>query len=95
MGQFCGTVEVEEDGLVINGHKILFFAEKDPANLPWAKLGVEVVIESTGFYTDAEKLKLTLLLVLRKLSFLLPLKTKTKLSFLALTKMNTIQLTTM
>ena len=35
----------------------MFFAEKDPANLPWAKLGVEVVVESTGFYTDAEKAK--------------------------------------
>ena len=57
MGKFDGTVEVAEDGLIINGKKILFFAEKDPANLPWAKLGVEVVVESTGFYTDAEKAK--------------------------------------
>ena len=57
MGKFDGTVEVAEDGLVINGKKILFFAEKDPAALPWAKLGVEVVVESTGFYTDAEKAK--------------------------------------
>ncbi|MBQ3102616.1 MAG: type I glyceraldehyde-3-phosphate dehydrogenase [Candidatus Gastranaerophilales bacterium] len=55
MGKFDGTVEVEADGLVINGKKILFFAEKDPAALPWAKLGVEVVVESTGFYTDATK----------------------------------------
>ena len=55
MGKFDGTVEVAEDGLVINGKKILFFAEKDPANLPWAKLGVEVVVESTGFFTDATK----------------------------------------
>ena len=55
MGQFCGTVEVVEDGLVINGKKIKFYAEKDPANLPWAELGVEVVVESTGFYTDATK----------------------------------------
>ncbi|MBR3604705.1 MAG: type I glyceraldehyde-3-phosphate dehydrogenase [Candidatus Gastranaerophilales bacterium] len=55
MGKFDGTVEVAEDGLVINGKKILFFAEKDPAQLPWAKLGVEVVVESTGFYTDATK----------------------------------------
>ena len=55
MGKFCGTVEVVEDGLVINGKKIKFFAEKDPANLPWAELGVEVVVESTGFYTDATK----------------------------------------
>jgi glyceraldehyde 3-phosphate dehydrogenase len=55
MGKFDGTVEVAEDGLVINGHKIIFFAEKDPAALPWKDLGVEVVIESTGFYTDATK----------------------------------------
>ncbi|MDD3437000.1 MAG: type I glyceraldehyde-3-phosphate dehydrogenase [Candidatus Gastranaerophilales bacterium] len=57
MGRFNGKVEVAEDGLVINGKKILFFAEKDPAALPWAKLGVDIVIESTGFYTDAEKAK--------------------------------------
>jgi glyceraldehyde 3-phosphate dehydrogenase len=57
MGKFDGTVEVADDGIIINGKKILFFAEKDPANLPWAKLGVEVVVESTGFYTDAEKAK--------------------------------------
>ncbi len=57
MGRFDGDVKAEDDGLVINGKKILFFAEKDPAVLPWAKLGVEVVIESTGFFTDAEKAK--------------------------------------
>jgi glyceraldehyde 3-phosphate dehydrogenase len=57
MGKFDGTVEVAEDGLVINGKKILFFAEKDPAQLPWKKLGVEVVVESTGFFTDATKAK--------------------------------------
>ncbi len=55
MGEFCGTVEAVEDGLVINGKKIKFYAEKDPANLPWKELGVEVVVESTGFYTDATK----------------------------------------
>ncbi len=57
MGKFDGTVEVVEDGLVINGKKIKFYAEKDPANLPWKELGVDVVVESTGFYTDAEKAK--------------------------------------
>ena len=55
MGRFDGTVEVVEDGLVINGKKIKFYAEKDPAQLPWKELGVEVVVESTGFYTDATK----------------------------------------
>ena len=57
MGKFDGEVKAEEDGLVINGKKILFFGEKDPSVLPWAKLGVEVVIESTGFFTDATKAK--------------------------------------
>ncbi|MGN0192901.1 MAG: type I glyceraldehyde-3-phosphate dehydrogenase [Candidatus Gastranaerophilaceae bacterium] len=57
MGRFDGTVEAAEDGIVVNGHKILFFAEKDPSQLPWAKLGVEVVVESTGFFTDGEKAK--------------------------------------
>lgn len=57
MGRFNGTVEVADDGLVINGKKIKFYAEKDPAALPWKDLGVDVVIESTGFYTDAEKAK--------------------------------------
>ncbi len=86
MGKFCGTVEVVEDGLVINGKKIKFYAEKDPANLPWAELGVEVVVESTGFYTDAEKAKAHIAAGAKKLSFQLLLKTKTKQSFLALTK---------
>lgn len=55
MGRFDGEVEVAEDGLIINGKKIKFYAEKDPANLPWRELGVDVVVESTGFYTDATK----------------------------------------
>jgi len=55
MGRFCGDVQVADDGLIINGKFIKFFAEKDPSALPWRDLGVEVVIESTGFYTDAEK----------------------------------------
>ena len=57
MGRFCGDVKAEDDGLVINGKKIKFYAEKDPAALPWRDLGVDIVIESTGFYTDAEKAK--------------------------------------
>ena len=57
MGRFEGTVEVADDGLVVNGKKIKFTALKDPATLPWRELGVEVVIESTGFYTDGNKAK--------------------------------------
>ena len=57
MGKFCGTVEAYEEGIIVNGKKIKFYAEKDPANLPWKDLGVDVVVESTGFFTDAEKAK--------------------------------------
>ena len=57
MGKFDGTVEAYEEGIIVNGKKIKFFAEKDPAVLPWKDLGVEVVVESTGFFTDAEKAK--------------------------------------
>ena len=55
MGKFNGTVEAYEEGIIVNGKKIKFFSEKDPAQLPWKDLGVEVVVESTGFFTDATK----------------------------------------
>jgi glyceraldehyde 3-phosphate dehydrogenase len=53
-GRFAGTVEATKDGLVINGDAMRVYAEKDPANLPWKELGVEVVLESTGRFTDKE-----------------------------------------
>jgi glyceraldehyde 3-phosphate dehydrogenase len=53
-GRFAGTVEATKDGLVINGDTMRVYAEKDPANLPWKDLGVEVVLESTGRFTDKE-----------------------------------------
>ena len=55
MGKFDGTVEAYEEGIIVNGKKIKFFAEKDPSVLPWKDLNVEVVVESTGFFTDATK----------------------------------------
>ncbi|MDR1824128.1 MAG: type I glyceraldehyde-3-phosphate dehydrogenase [Bifidobacteriaceae bacterium] len=57
VGRFPGTVDYDDDALIVNGKEIKAFAEKDPANLPWAALGVDIVIESTGFFTDAEKAK--------------------------------------
>ncbi len=57
MGRFQGEVSSYDEGIIINGKKIKFFAEKDPAQLPWKDMGVEVVIESTGFFTDGEKAK--------------------------------------
>jgi glyceraldehyde 3-phosphate dehydrogenase len=64
-GRFGGTVDskksapdkAEDDVLVVNGKDILVVSAKTPAELPWAKLGVQLVIESTGLFTDAEKAK--------------------------------------
>jgi len=53
-GRVGRTVEVDGDTLVIDGRPIKVLAERDPANLPWAELGVDVVLESTGRFTDAE-----------------------------------------
>lgn len=54
-GRFVGEIEVAGDDLVVNGQAIRILAERDPANLPWGGLGVEVVLESTGFFTEASK----------------------------------------
>jgi glyceraldehyde 3-phosphate dehydrogenase len=53
-GKFNGTVEVVEGGLKIDGKLLKILAERDPANLGWGKLGVDIVIESTGFFTARE-----------------------------------------
>ena len=49
------TVEAKDGNLMIDGREVKFFSEKDPANLPWKELDVDVVVESTGFFTDYEK----------------------------------------
>jgi glyceraldehyde 3-phosphate dehydrogenase len=54
-GHFPGEVEVTTDALIVNGHHIKVLAQRDPAQIPWGDLGVELVIESTGFFTDADK----------------------------------------
>ena len=55
-GKFPGEISVEGDSLVVNGKKIRVIAERDPANLPWKELGVEIVIESTGIFRTREKM---------------------------------------
>jgi len=52
-GRLDATVELDGDKIIVNGKPILVFAERDPANLPWGELGVDIVIESTGFFTKA------------------------------------------
>ena len=55
MGRFAGEVSYDEDGIIVDGKLIKVLAQRDPADLPWGELGVEVVVESTGFFTDGEK----------------------------------------
>jgi len=54
-GRFPGTVEVDGGDLVVNGRRLKVFAEKDPSKLPWGDLGVKVVLESTGVFTEGPK----------------------------------------
>jgi len=54
-GHFPGTVEVDGGDLVVNGRRLKVFAEKDPSKLPWGDLGVKVVLESTGVFTEGPK----------------------------------------
>ena len=51
-GRFPGTVEADENNLIVNGKSIPVYAERDPENLPWSDLGVEIVLESTGIFVD-------------------------------------------
>ena len=54
-GKFPGTVTSDAEHLIINGQKIKALAERDPKSLPWGAMGVDVVLESTGIFTDAAK----------------------------------------
>jgi len=54
-GHYHGTVEVADDGLIVDGDKIKALSVKDPAHLPWKDLGVDIVIESTGIFTNREQ----------------------------------------
>ena len=54
-GKFPGKIDVDGDAMVVNGDRIKVFAQRDPAQLPWGSLGVDLVMESTGFFTTKEK----------------------------------------
>lgn len=55
-GVFKGTIEVDgEKGLIVNGKKIRFYTERDPASIPWGESGAEYIVESTGVFTTTEK----------------------------------------
>jgi glyceraldehyde 3-phosphate dehydrogenase len=57
LGRFPLSVGYDDENIIVDGKKIRALAERDPANLPWAELGADIVIESTGFFTDATKAK--------------------------------------
>jgi glyceraldehyde 3-phosphate dehydrogenase len=59
-GRFPGEVVAREDGFTASGDEVKIFAERDPSRLPWAKLGVDIVIESTGLFKKRDKAKLHL-----------------------------------
>ena len=54
-GPYPGNVAASDDAIIIDGHKIKVFSERDPASIPWRDCGVDIVIESTGLFTDAAK----------------------------------------
>jgi len=56
-GRFAGTVSAAEGAIMVNGREVKVSAERDPANLAWGAMGVDLVVESTGFFTDATKAK--------------------------------------
>jgi len=56
-GQFKGDIKVDGNDLVVNGQKVKFYQEKDPANIPWSETGAYYVVESTGVFTTTEKAK--------------------------------------
>src|SRR5919106_4948 len=73
-GRFPGEVKAEKDALVVDGDAIRVLAEKDPAKLPWKELGVDVVLESTGRFTDRDQAALHLTGGARKVIISAPAK---------------------
>jgi glyceraldehyde 3-phosphate dehydrogenase len=59
-GKFDGEIGYDEENIIVRGHKIKVLKERDPANLPWKKLEIDVVLESTGLFTSREKAELHL-----------------------------------
>ncbi|MBS4014670.1 MAG: type I glyceraldehyde-3-phosphate dehydrogenase [Bacteroidetes bacterium] len=74
-GKFPGTVSSEGDYLVVNGKKIRVYAEKDPANLPWKDLGIDVVVEATGVFRDRAKISKHIEAGAKKVVLTVPSKT--------------------
>jgi glyceraldehyde 3-phosphate dehydrogenase len=77
-GRFDGTVEPADGAIVVDGRPVPTFAERDPAAIPWDKAGVQIVVESTGLFTDAEQAKAHLAGSVRKVIISAPAKNEDK-----------------
>jgi glyceraldehyde 3-phosphate dehydrogenase len=73
-GRFAGTVEAAADGIVVDGKAIKVLSERDPGNLPWGDLGVDVVIESTGVFRTRDKIEKHLQAGAKKVILTVPAK---------------------
>ena len=56
-GQFKGDIKIEDNDLIVNGQRVKFYQERDPANIPWKDTGAYYIVESTGVFTTVEKAK--------------------------------------
>ena len=77
-GRFNGTVQAADGAIVVDGRPIRTFAERDPGAIPWASVGAEIVVESTGLFTDAEKARAHLGDTVRKVIISAPAKNEDK-----------------
>lgn len=77
-GKFQGTVEAKEGAIVVNGKEIKIFAERNPENIDWNSTGAEIVLESTGLFTDANKAKAHLGGTVKKVLISAPAKNEDK-----------------
>jgi glyceraldehyde 3-phosphate dehydrogenase len=75
-GRFPGRVEAKADSIVVNGKSVKVLAERDPANLPWKEMGVDVVIESTGIFRSRDQIKKHLAAGAKKVILTVPAKDK-------------------
>lgn len=81
-------VETRDGALIVNGKEVKFFSEKDPANLPWKELAIDVVVESTGLFTDYEKAQAHIIAGARRVVITGPVKKESPLGVTVLMGVN-------